>query len=176
MRVLPRDFTGRYRMSVVALVAWIMTAGGGLYLLSIWLIEYDKDFQATAATRLPPLVLACHVLLAAGGLLVWAAYLIFDQDDLSWVAVGALALAAALGVTMAIRWFGVYRAARIGRAVRVAQRLQLVAPGRIAVLEREPDPGPPERNFPLPVVIAHGVFAAATVTLVLLVALGVGGS
>jgi hypothetical protein len=35
--------------------------------------------------------------------------------------------------------------------------------------------GPPERNFPLPVVIAHGAFAAVTITLVLLTALGVGG-
>jgi hypothetical protein len=163
-------------MSVLALVTWIMAGGGGLYLLSIWLIEYDKDFQATAATRLSPLVLACHVLMAGGGLLVWAAYLILGQDDLSWIAVGALAVTATLGLTMAIRWISVYRATRVSRAVRVARRLAVVADGRIAVLDREPEPGPPERNFPLPVVIAHGVFAAATLTLVLLVALGVGGS
>jgi hypothetical protein len=31
--------------------------------------------------------------------------------------------------------------------------------------------GPPERNFPLPVVITHGAFAAATLTLVLVTAL-----
>jgi hypothetical protein len=36
--------------------------------------------------------------------------------------------------------------------------------------------GPPERNFPLPVVIAHGAFAAITIALVLLTAFGVGGS
>jgi hypothetical protein len=46
----------------------------------------------------------------------------------------------------------------------------------VAVLEQAPDAGPPERNFPLAVVIAHGAFAAATLTLVLLTALGVGGS
>jgi hypothetical protein len=44
------------------------------------------------------------------------------------------------------------------------------------MLEPKPDLGPPERNFPLPVVIAHGAFAAATITLVLLTALRVGGS
>jgi hypothetical protein len=42
------------------------------------------------------------------------------------------------------------------------------------------DPGPRlawvERNLPVPVVIAHGVFAAATIVLVLLTALDVGGS
>jgi len=47
----------------------------------------------------------------------------------------------ARGLTMAWRWLSVYR-----------------APGTPAT--------PPERNFPLPVVIGHGVLAAATVTLV----------
>jgi hypothetical protein len=35
---------------------------------------------------------------------------------------------------------------------------------------------PPERHFPLSVVIAHGVFALTTVTLVVMTTLGVGGS
>ena len=43
-------------------------------------------------------------------------------------------------------------------------------------LEQGRDIGPPERNFPLPVVIAHGVFAAVTIALVLLTVLGLGGS
>lgn len=144
-------------MSLIAVALWITTAGGGLYLLSIWLIEYDKDFQSAAQTRLPPAVLASHVLLAVGGLLVWAGYLIFDQDRLAWTAVAALCLAATLGIVMAIRWVGVYR-------------------GSLAVATRPVREGPPERNFPLPVVIAHGAFAAATLTFVLLTALGVGGS
>ncbi len=83
-----------------------------MYLLSVWLIEYDKEFQAVAATRLPPTVLTAHVLLAVGGLFVWIAYLIYDQDRLAWTALAAVLLAATLGVTMAIRWFGVYRAGR----------------------------------------------------------------
>jgi hypothetical protein len=167
-------------MSVIALVTWITTAGGGLYLLSIWLIEYDKDFQSVAATRLPPTVLTAHVLLAGGGLLAWIAYLILDQDRLAWTAVGALLLAATLGTTMAVRWVGVYRAGRASkrRQAELAEaRLTVVAgQGQVATLERAPDLGPPERNFPLPVVIAHGAFAAVTITLVLLTALGVGGS
>jgi hypothetical protein len=180
-------------MSLLALASWIITAAGGLYLLSIWLIEYDRDFQSAAATRLPPAVLASHVLLAGGGLLVWAGYLIFDQDRLAWTSVVALCLAAVLGLIMAIRWLGVYRAglnARAGHAAgpagRIANRgaagpdrahLTLVSrPGGMAVADRHAHEGPPERNFPLPVVIAHGAFAIATLTLVLLTALGVGGS
>jgi hypothetical protein len=166
-------------MSLYALLAWITTAGGGLYLLSIWLIEYDKDFHAAAATRLPPPLLAAHVLLAGGGLVVWIYYLFSDADELVWVSVAILGVAATFGLIMAIRWIGVYRASRANRA---RARLEVFAAhGRVAVLdrpavERTVVEGPPERNFPLPVVIAHGAFAAATITLVLLTAFGVGGS
>jgi hypothetical protein len=167
-------------MSLIALVLWITTAGGGLYLLSIWLIEYDKDFQSVTATRLPPVVLGSHVLLAGGGLLVWAGYLLFDREPLAWIAVGAICLAATLGTVMAIRWVGVYRAGRAmhtGRSAPTGVELRLVsAQGGVAVAGPLVREGPPERNFPLPVVIAHGAFAAATLTLVLLTAFGVGGS
>jgi hypothetical protein len=150
-------------MSIIALITWITAAGGGLYLVSIWLIEYDKEFQAAAATRLPPVVLASHVTLAGGGLLVWVGYLIVDAENLAWISVLTLVLAATLGIFMASRWVSVYRESR-------ALKLQAAIDGRPIGL------GPPERNFPLPVVIGHGLFAVTTIALVLLTALGVGGS
>jgi hypothetical protein len=54
---------------------------------------------------------------------------------------------------------------RAGRRIAKARRL---APATYL--------GPPERNFPLPVVIAHGTFAVTSLTLVLLTVFGVGGS
>jgi hypothetical protein len=150
-------------MGIVALITWITAAAGGLYLVSIWLIEYDKEYQSVAATRLPPAVLASHVTLAGGGLLLWIGYLAFGSDKLVWISAVALLLAATLGTTMAVRWVGVYRETR-------TMRLQAAVDGRPI------DVGPPERNFPLPVVIGHGVFAVTTLALVLLVAFGVGGS
>ncbi|HUB41309.1 MAG TPA: hypothetical protein VMA72_20895 [Streptosporangiaceae bacterium] len=165
-------------MSLFALATWIIAAAGGMYLLSIWLIEYDKDFHSVTATRLPPAVLFGHVLFAGGGLAVWIGYIILDADRLAWAAVVALVVAATLGLIMAVRWVGVYRAGRAvlrSRRTRGATRLaQAGGPARVAVLEPAAELGPPERNFPLPVVIAHGVFAAATITLVVLTALGVG--
>ena len=150
-------------MSIIALITWIAAAAGGLYLVSIWLIEYDKEFQAAAATRLPPLVLVSHITLAVGGLIVWAGYLVWDAQNLAWMAVMALVLAATLGSVMAIRWIGVYRETQ-------AMKLQAAIDARPIGI------GPPERNFPLPVVIGHGLFAVTTLALVLLTALGVGGS
>jgi len=111
------------------------------------------------------------VLFAGGGLLIWIDYILSDSERLAWVSVAALGVAATLGVVMAIRWIGVYRAVRARARPVLAGQL-----GQVAVLDRAVPEGPPERNFPLPVVIAHGSFAAGTLTLVLLTALGVGGS
>ncbi len=148
-------------MSVAALFTWLITATGGLYLLAIWLIEYDREFQAVVATRLPVPVISAHALLAVTGLALWAAYLLTDAARLAWAAALILAVVAALGVTMGIRWITVYRTA--------APRAAPLASGAQAAV-------PPERHFPLPVVIGHGVFAAATITLVVLTAFGEGGS
>ena len=121
-------------------------------------------------------MLASHVSLAGGGLLVWVYYLFYDNGDLAWISAGALCVAAALGLFMASSWVAVYRAKRA--SIRLERLSRVWDRSGIAVLDR-PSPlheGPPERNFPLPVVLGHGAFAAVTLTLVLLTALGVGGS
>ena len=148
-------------MPIAALLTWIITAGAGLYLLTIWLIEYDREFQSAAATRLPVPVISAHALLAVAGLMVWGVYLITDTPRLALAAAATLIVVAALGLTMAVRWFRVYRAH--DSAAARGQRSGITVP--------------PERNFPLPVVIGHGLFAGATIALVLLTALGeLGGS
>ena len=113
-------------MSLLALATWIAAAALGLYLLSIWLIEYDKDFHAVAATRLPPVVLTGHVLLAGGGLTVWICYVVLDSDRLAWIAVATLVLAATLGLVMAVRWLGVYRSGRAETRERMARQASLL--------------------------------------------------
>jgi hypothetical protein len=160
-------------MPIAALLSWIMTAAGGLYLLTIWLIEYDREFQSVAATRLPVPVISSHALLAVTGLVLWAIYLMTNVPGLDWMAAAILGVVVILGLTMAARWIGVYRAygsrsrgAHVSYAVPVAVGTggYGAAPGsRMAI--------PPERHFPVPVVILHGVFAVATLVLVLLTAL-----
>jgi len=145
-------------MSIAALFTWMVTILAGLILLVIWIVEYDRDFQSAAATRLPVPVISAHALLGMGGLVLWIVYLAVDDGRLAWATVAALAAVAVLGLTMAVRWIRVYRA--------------FANPGpsftrRIAV--------PPERDFPLPVVVAHGLLAVTTLALVLFTALGVGG-
>jgi hypothetical protein len=156
-------------MGVIALITWLATAGAGLYLLAVWLIEYDRDVQAASATRLPVPVVSAHALLAVGGLIVWSAYLFLDEERLAWIAVAAVLGAAVLGLTMAVRWFGVYRDTTSPPAELASAHAGPVAS---AVRPMASPAVPPERYFPLSVVIIHGVLAVSTVILVLLTALG----
>jgi hypothetical protein len=150
-------------MVFVALISWIMTVSAGLYLLAIWLIEYDIGAPGGAVTRLPRTVISGHGLLASSGLLVWIGYLIVDKNVLAWIALATLAAVVPLGLTMLGRWVVVRRA--LGAALRAGPR-NVFAPART----------PAESHFPVPVVVAHGVLAFSTVALVLLTVLGVGGS
>jgi hypothetical protein len=182
-------------MSVIALFTWIVTALGGLFLLAIWLIEYDPDFQRAAATRLPIPVISGHVLCAVSGLAAWIFYLITDDDSFAWATVVLLGAVAALGLTMAFRWFGVYRSAppprRTTPPVPAAPALTVLprdpwtpvqawpsadSVNAAAALRSADFSVPPERHFPLSVVIAHGLFAITTIVLVVLTVLGVAGS
>jgi uncharacterized membrane-anchored protein len=99
-----------------------------------------------SGTRLAPGLVFGHFALAVIGLVVWIIYLVADTTALAWVAFVVLLPVALLGFTMFARWIPARRA------------------------------GTAESRFPVPVVLGHGLFAAATLVLVLLVALGVGGS
>ena len=167
-------------MTLAALIAWVITASGGLYLLTIWLIEYDREFQSAAATRLPVPVIGLHALLAIIGLGVWAFYLITDRPGLSWVAVLILLAVVGLGLSMAVRWIAVYREhtpvpAHRAPGTRAAMAMAAGAPAGLRAPGSQVAP-PPERSFPVPVVVAHGIFAMATLILVLLTALRMGRS
>jgi hypothetical protein len=160
-------------MGYIALIAWFITALGGLYMLAVWLIENDATDQRHAASRLPLPVIVGHVTLALTGLAVWVAYLLLDRNTLAWAALGILGGIALLGVTMFARWIPVYRATDVVAAPALVPSGGAAEPAPMAQVVRD---GPPEGNFPLVVVIAHGTFAVSTVVLVLLTALGIGGS
>ncbi|HMH92931.1 MAG TPA: hypothetical protein VK586_17825, partial [Streptosporangiaceae bacterium] len=163
-------------MGVVALVTWMSTAGGGLYLLAVWLIEYDREFQTAARTRLPVPVISAHAVLAVTGLVIWSAYLFTDSDLLAWAALAVLGVVVTLGLTMAVRWLRVIQESAPGAAARPAGLSPATAAGAgflpgpgLAQARREAAQAaivPPERNFPVPVVILHGLLAVTTVTLV----------
>ena len=138
-------------MSTAALFAWMATILVGLVLLIVWLMEYDRDYQSAAATRLPVPVISTHALLGIGGLGVWGLYLITDEEQLAWGTIADLGVVVLLGLLMAARWIGVYR----------AYPAPGLSPSMVITV-------PPERHFPRSVVAIHGILAASTLALVVL--------
>jgi hypothetical protein len=149
-------------MGVAALISWFVTAFVGLYLLAVWLIENDVTNRGAAASRLPAPVIFGHLLLALSGLVIWVIHLLSHSSTLGWTALGMLVAIGALGLTMFTRWIPVHVAYVAAESGKHAHRLA------------DYD-FPAEQAFPLPVVVGHGLLASATVTLVLLAMLGVGG-
>jgi manganese efflux pump family protein len=144
-------------MKWAALITWVLTAGGGFFLLSIWLARGGMQQQREAGSRIRPPLIMSHFLLAAAGLVLWIIYLAADKDVLAWIAFAALLVVAALGFTMFAIWL---------------RRRQ----ARGAIAEAVTPNTPAEQHFPVSVVGLHGVLAATTLVLVLLTAIGVGGS
>ncbi len=147
-------------MDIAALITWVVTALGGFYMLGTWLARGGVRQQHSGTSRLPVPVIFGHFALAAAGLVVWIIYVVADKSALAWTAFGLLVPVALLGSVMLLRWIPVHRA-------------QAALAGAPAAAQTET---PAERHFPVPVVVGHGLFAVITVVLVLLSALGVGGS
>ena len=151
-------------MEWAALITWVITAGGGFVLLSIWLARGGMKQREGGRIR-PPLILS-HFLLAATGLVLWIIYIVADSDALAWVAFALLLVVATLGFTM----FAIWLRERQRRAPMGAPATP-GAPNTPAVAGGEPA----EQHFPVAIVGLHGLLAATTLVLVLLAALDVGG-
>jgi hypothetical protein len=97
-------------MGVAALISWLVTAFFGLYLLAVWLIEYDVTGEGAPASRLPTPVILGHVLFALTGAVFWVIHLLSHASTQGWAAVRIPAVIAARGLTMFTRWIPVHRA------------------------------------------------------------------
>jgi hypothetical protein len=144
-------------MKWVALVLWVLTAGGGFVMLGLWLKNGGMKQSDLPGDRIRSARILSHFALAATGLVVWIAYVAADEDTLAWIAFALLAIVAAIGFSMLFIWLRQRGKAPAGSAV-----------------DQPAETAPAERAFPVAIVAGHGVLAAATLVLVLLTAAGVG--
>jgi uncharacterized membrane protein len=131
-------------MAVAALITWLVTAVGGFVMLGIWISR--GGHRPGSASRLTPGLVFGHFTLAVVGLVLWIIYLVAENESVAWAAFVVLLPVALLGFTMLARWLPAVRS----RAEAADTR------------------------FPVAVVAGHGLFAATTLVLVLLTALGIG--
>jgi len=145
-------------MEWAALVTWVLTAGGGFFMLGLWLKHGGMQQSDAPGARIRAARILSHFALAAIGLVIWIVYLASDTEALAWVALALLLLVAVLGFSMLAIWI----------AQRRRSATPAAGPANATVTA--------EQHFPALVVAVHGVLAAATLVLVLLTAAGVGGS
>ena len=144
-------------MEWAALIAWVITAGGGFTLLATWLRNGGMQQQDQPGRRIRPPLILSHFGLAAIGLVVWIIYVASDSDTLAWIAFVILLPVAGLGFTMLALW--------------IQRRQAATAPAPVAA---NGSAEPAEQRFPVPIVVLHGLLAVTTLVLVLLTAAGVG--
>ena len=144
-------------MEWAALIAWVLTAGGGFIMLAIWFARGGLRQRESGRIR-PPLILG-HFALAATGLVLWIIYVGTDSQALAWISFVLLLVVAALGFTM----FGIWQRQRKAHATVVQAATATSGPAQ-----------PAEQRFPIAIVALHGIGAVTTLVLVLLAALEVG--
>jgi manganese efflux pump family protein len=139
-------------MEWAALIAWVVTAGGGFLLLAQWLRH--GGMRQREGGQIRPILILSHFGLAATGLLLWIVYVVNGSDALAWIAFVILVMVALLGWTM----FAIWYQRRQGQAVSEPATSSGV---------------PAEQTFPVAIVTLHGIGAVTTVVLVFLAAIGV---
>lgn len=154
-------------MSIAALITWVITAGFGFFMLIRWATRGGLRHVPGAETHLPPVRVFSHFGLAAAGLVIWIVYLVTGSTMLAWIAFADLVLVAIIGLVMVTQW------AKDGRAAMAAAT---GAANTGAARSDAVGVDLAEQHIPRPPVVLHGIFAVSTVILVLLTALGIGGS
>jgi hypothetical protein len=145
-------------MEWAALIAWVLTAGGGFVMLGLWLKHGGMQQNDMPGDRIRSARILTHFALAATGLVLWIIYVASDSDGLAWAAFALLLIVALLGFSMLATWLR-------QRSVEPATSGAAATSGTTAGSTK-----PAERHFPVAIVAGHGVLAATTLVLVFLVA------
>jgi manganese efflux pump family protein len=136
----------RVPIGLATLLAWLLTATSGAFLLAKWLAQASG--RRPGRPGAPPVVVLSHLGLALGGLAAWSSYLLTSWAPLAWLALAFLLPVVGLGISTLM----------------------------VAIPDPSPDPAvSPARSRPsgrarppVLVIVAHGALAALTVILALL--------
>jgi hypothetical protein len=91
-------------MAIAALVAWVLTASIGLYMLRTWVARGGLRRQRATGVGVPPAVVFGHAGAALTGLVIWTAYIQTSWDPLAWLGVAIITGAISLGVCTVTLW------------------------------------------------------------------------
>jgi hypothetical protein len=106
-------------MRFVALATWVLTAGGGFFLLGLWLKHGGMQQSDQPGNRIRAARVLTHFGLAAIGLVLWIIYVASESSALAWISFAILLVVALIGFSMLAIWLNQRRrrepAAAVGR-------------------------------------------------------------
>jgi manganese efflux pump family protein len=103
--IAPGPMTSSARpLAVAAVIAWVLTAAIGLYMLRTWIARGGLRRQRATGVGVPPAVVFSHAGAALTGLLVWIGFVKTEWDPLGWLGVGLVTTAIGLGVCTVTLW------------------------------------------------------------------------
>ena len=168
---------------LAALIAWLLTAGIGGYMLRTWVARGGLRRQRETGVGVPPAVVFGHAGAALVGLTVWISYLSSGWRPLAWIGVVLVCAAISLGICTVTLWTP-YPVRPDPGPAQPAQPAQPAGPPgehhdmftvtdeMIASLRAGPSPARRRRVHLLPLVpAAHGLAALTTFMLTVLAAL-----
>ncbi len=91
-------------MGLAALIAWLLTASIGGYMLRTWVARGGLRRQRATGEGVPPPVVFGHASAALAGLTVWISYLISGWRPLAWIGVALVCAAISLGICTVTLW------------------------------------------------------------------------
>ena len=173
-------FPGR-PLALAALIAWLLTAGLGGYMLRTWVTRGGLRVQRATGVGVPPAVVFGHAGVALTGLVIWVGYTRTGWVLLAWLGLAFIAAAIALGIGTVTLWTPYPIAVPAAAAAPPPAPDDKPADGTvtdemIASLLTDPFPvrrRPRLRLAPL-IPVGHGFAALATFMLAMLAAVGAG--
>src|SRR5579863_179400 len=166
-------------MGLAALIAWLVTAGIGGYMLRTWVARGGLRRQRATGVGVPPGVVFGHAGAALSGLAVWISYLSSGWRPLAWIGVALVCAAICLGICTVTLWTPYpVRSEGHGSPARPAgppaehHDMFTVTDEMIASLLAEPVPVRRRRVHLLPLIpLVHGFGALTTFMLTVTAAL-----
>ncbi len=168
-------------MAIAAMIAWVLTASIGAYMLRTWVTRGGLRRQRATGTGVPPAVVFAHASAALTGLLIWIGFVGTGLDLLAWLGVTVVAGAIALGICTVTLWTpypvadepGQPRHEQGGSGGDRSPRHGIVTDEMIADLLAAPFPASRRPRLKLAglVPVAHGFAALTTFMLAVLAAI-----
>ena len=167
-------------MAIAAMIAWVLTASIGVYMLRTWVTRGGLRRQRATGVGVPPAVVFGHASAALTGLLIWLGFVDTGLDVLAWLGVTVVTGAIALGVCTVTLWTPYPVAVPSAAASAVApEAVPPAAPGTVTdemIADLLADPFPAARRPRLKLAglipVAHGFAALTTFMLAVLAAIG----